>query len=104
MGHMSKFMVVHNDPQIKWEVVQENWRKLAKLEVVRWERTYFNSAVGVRYCVWFAPNKEKLENIFKELSIAFESIIDVQETLPDMWGEKWEEHLKQEAQSDTLAF
>lgn len=104
MKDMAKFMVVHNDPLIKWEIVQENWRKLAKLEEVKWDRTFFNRTVGVRYCLWFAPDKEKLENIFKELSIAFESIIEVEETVPDMWGKRWEEHLKKEGQADTLAF
>lgn len=49
MKDMTKFMVVHNDPHIKWEVVQENWRKLAKLEEVKWDRTFYNRTVGVRY-------------------------------------------------------
>lgn len=104
MKQMAKFMVVHNDPDIKWENVEENWRKLAKLEEVKWDRTFFNRTVGARYCLWFSPDKEKLEKIFRDLSIAFESIIEIEETVPDMWGEKWEEHLKKEAQADTLGF
>lgn len=104
MENMTKFMVVHNDPQIKWQAIQENWRKLARIEEAKWDRTFFNRTVGVRFCIWFAPNREKLETIFKELSIAFESIVAVEETLPDMWGEKWEEHLRKEERADTLAF
>lgn len=104
MKRMAKFMVVHNDPHIKWETVQQNWRKLGLVEEAKWDRTFFNSTVGVRYCLWIAPGRDKLEKIFKDLSIAFESIIEVKETLPDMWGENWQKHLEEEQQADTLAF
>lgn len=104
MKQMAKFMVVHNDPNIEWEKVEENWRKLAQLEEVKWDRTFFNRAVGARYCLWFAPDKEKLERVFKDLSISFESVVEVEETVPDMWGKKWEEHLEKEKHADTLGF
>jgi hypothetical protein len=77
---------------------------LAGLEEVKWDRTFFNRTVGARYCLWFAPDKEKLEKVFQDLSIAFESIVEIEETVPDMWGETWEEHLKKEAHADTLGF
>ncbi len=104
MKNVTKFMVVHNDPHIKWEDVEQNWRKLAKLEDVKWDRTYFNRTVGVRYCLWFSPSQEKLESVFENLSINYESIVEVEETLPDLWGKMWEEHLKEEEKADTLAF
>jgi hypothetical protein len=51
-----------------------------------------------------APNEETLSSIFKELDIAYESIIEVEETVPDLWGKKWQEHLKAEATASTLGF
>ena len=45
-----------------------------------------------------------LEIIFAELDIGYASIIEVEETVPDLWGRKWQEHLKADATADTLAF
>jgi hypothetical protein len=44
-----------------------------------------------------------MEKIFGDLEISFESMTEVQETKPDMWGRKWKEHLEAEATADTLA-
>jgi hypothetical protein len=46
-----------------------------------------------------------LEEIFDDLAISLETIVEVEETVPDLWGKKrWEEHLAEEAKADTLAF
>jgi hypothetical protein len=31
MEDLKRFMVVHDDPEIKWEHGERNWRKLAQL-------------------------------------------------------------------------
>jgi len=46
MAKLLKYMVVHNDPQISWEKVEENWAKLAKVEKCTWVRTCFNKEKG----------------------------------------------------------
>jgi hypothetical protein len=102
MAKTTKFMVVHNNPGIDCNVVQANWRKLANVESATWVRTYFNEEKGVRYCIWLAPDEKELEKIFSEMDVSFESITRVEETVPDLWGEKWEEHLKQDAAADNL--
>jgi hypothetical protein len=104
MGKMQKFMVVHNDPEISWEKVEANWGKLANIEEATWVRTYFNRELGIRYCFWLAPNRATLTAIFTDLNISFDTIVEVQETCPDLWGEKWQEHLAAEAEADTLGF
>jgi len=104
MAKLMKFMVVHRDPNVSWEKVEKNWRKLANVETVTWVRTCFNKKEGVRYCVWLAPEADDLKKIFTDLNIAWESIIEVEETVPDLWGKKWEEHLAAEEKADTLAF
>ena len=101
---LRKFMVIHVDPDIRWETVEKNWRQLASIEAAKWERTYFNRKQGVRYCLWHAPNEELLGKIFAELDLKYESIVMVEETVPDIWGSRWEEHLQQDGKADTLAF
>jgi len=102
MGKWNKYMMVHNNPEIDCEEVQANWRKLAQVEAGTWIRTYFNEKKGVRYCLWMAPSEEDLKNIFTEIGISWDSIIQVEETVPDLWGEKWNDHLKNDAVADNL--
>ena len=104
MARDKNFMVVHNDPNISWTKVEENWIKLANVEAAIWVRTYFNRKKGVRYCLWLASDEKKLVNIFDELDISWESVVEVEETIPDLWGKKWKEHLAAEEKADTLAF
>ncbi len=104
MAKMRKYMIVHNDPNISWDKVEENWGKLATIETCTWVRTFFNKKKGVRYCEWLAPGEKELKSIFAELNISFESVTEVEETVPDLWGKKWEEHLAAEAKASTLGF
>jgi hypothetical protein len=99
---MKTYMVVHRDPALSWDVVERNWRRLATVEAATWITTYYNVDQGVRYCVWYAMDKATLEKTFRDLEIAFESMTEVEETKPDLWGEKWEEHLEADALADTL--
>jgi len=102
MGKLKKYMMVHTTPGKDCEDVQANWRKLANVETATWVRTYFNENKGVRYCIWLAPGEEELKNIFTEIGISWDSITSVEETVPDLWGEKWDEHLKKDAVADNL--
>ena len=102
MSKMNKYMMVHNNPGIDCEEVQANWRKLTEVETGTWIRTYFNEEKGIRYCIWLAASEENLKNICTELDISWDSIILVEETVPDLWGKKWDEHLKEESNADTL--
>jgi hypothetical protein len=104
MAKMAKYMVVHKDPKITWDKVEENWGKLANVEKATWVRTCFNREKGERFCVWLAPDEAVLQSIFDELDVAYESITEVEETVPDLWGKKWEEHLAAEAKASTLGF
>ncbi|MBS3756768.1 MAG: DUF4242 domain-containing protein [Desulfobacterales bacterium] len=102
MAKMQKFMVVHHNPGIDCNVVQENWRKMAEVEPATWVRTYINTDEGWRFCVWLSPDAQELEKIFQEMNVSWERIVPVEETTPDMWGEKWEEHLKADQYADNL--
>jgi len=104
MAKMLKYMVVHKNPNISWEKVEENWKKLANVEICTWVRTFFNREKGVRYCEWLAPDESTLKSSFADLDISFESILEVEETVPDLWGKKWKEHLAAEEKASTKAF
>ncbi|MBW2410129.1 MAG: DUF4242 domain-containing protein, partial [Deltaproteobacteria bacterium] len=65
MNKMLKYMVVHVDPNIPWEKVEENWAKLANVGQATWVRTCYNKAKGIRYCVWLAPGEKVLASIFE---------------------------------------
>lgn len=99
---MKTYMVVHRDPELSWDVVEKNWRKLARVEAAKWITTYYNVDEGVRFCVWHAPDTGTLKKTFDDIDVSFESMTEVEETKPDMWGGKWEEHLEAEATADTL--
>jgi hypothetical protein len=102
MTKLNKFMVVHNNPGVDCGVVQENWRKLAAEESATWVRTYFNEGQGKRYCVWLASGEEVLQGIFDKMNVSYEAIVPVEETVPDLWGSRWNEHLKKDAAADNL--
>jgi len=72
------------------------------VETGTWIRTYYNEEKGIRYCIWLAPSEEDLKNIFTEIGISWDSIVPVEETVPDLWGEKWNEHLEKDPAADTL--
>lgn len=84
MNKFKKFMAVHNNPGVDCHVVQANLRKRAKIESAKWIRTYFNEKEGIRYCLWLARSPEELKNIFTEMDVPWESIIQVEEASSDM--------------------
>jgi hypothetical protein len=103
MEQMKTFMAYHYDPDVDCSVVQANWRKLAAVEKAKWIKTYYSEAKGMRYCVWRAPDEETLKHIFTDMNVSWETIVAVEETTPDMWGEeKWLEHLAAEETADNI--
>ena len=46
--------------------------------------------------------EEDLKNIFTKIGISWDSIFQVKETIPDLWGERWNDHLEKEKVADTL--
>jgi hypothetical protein len=39
-----------------------------------------------------------------DLQISYESMVEVEETVPDLWGKRWEEHLAAEETASTRGF
>lgn len=72
------------------------------MEQANWERTYFNSEKGLRFCVWLADSEEQLKKIFTDMNVSWESIVPVEETVPDLWGDQWTEHLEKEKTAANL--
>jgi len=68
----------------------------------RRKRCNRNEEKGMRYCIWLSPDENELKKIFDEMKVSYETILPVVETVPDMWGDQWQEHLKKEQSADTL--
>ena len=102
MTKLNKFMAVHNNPGVDCGVVQANWRKLAEVEKATWVRTYYNEGQGKRYCIWLATGEDVLKDIFNKMDVSYEAIVPVEETEPNLWGSKWDDHLKKDAAADNL--
>jgi hypothetical protein len=101
MRKMKNFMVVHRDPQVPWQKVEENWSKMVDLEPATWLRTYYNVNEKLRFCLWLAPNEEALIKIFADFQIRWESISEVEETIPDIWSKKYRALTEAEEREDT---
>ena len=56
---MKKFMAVHKEPELSWEIVEDNWRKLAQVETAEWVKTYYNQLL-------LNTSKAKIGVIFDE--------------------------------------
>lgn len=54
--------------------------------------------------IWLASGVKDLKEIFNSVEAKWESILEVEETVPDLWGAKWAEHLQAEASADTRGF
>lgn len=104
MAKAKKFMVYHKDPKVSWKKIEENWARSANIETATWVRTYYNKKEKVRYCLWLAPDEKNLEKVFKKLGVSYESLIEIEETVPDLWGKKWKDHLSADSKSATLGF
>ena len=102
MANVNKYMVIHNNPGIDCNEVQANWREMAAVKAATWVNSYYNEEKGLRYAIWLAPKDDDLKNILSDIGTKWESVIPVVETSPDMWGEKWEEHLARDATADNL--
>lgn len=101
MKKMKSFMVVHKDPRVSWDKVEENWSRIVDLEQATWLRTYYNLQEKVRFCLWLSPNEEILKKIFSDFQIAWESILEVEETIPDIWAKKYRAQMEAEEKEDT---
>ena len=100
MKRMKNYMVVHRDPQVSWDVIEKNWSKMVDLEPATWLRTYYNMDEKVRFCMWLAPNEGALKKIFADFKISWESILEVKETIPDIWAREYREQMEAEERED----
>jgi Nickel responsive protein SCO4226-like len=100
MKRRISYMVVHRDPNVRWEKVEENWSRMVDLESATWLRTYYNRNEKLRFCLWLAPNEETLKKIFADFQISWESILEVEETIPDIWARKYQAQMEAEERED----
>ena len=72
---MPRFIAVHTAP-----FTEEQFKEMAKVSFppgVSWKRTYCDFEDNKHFCEWEAPNKEAIEQICREKSIAFDAVYPV---------------------------
>ncbi len=69
---------------MSWDKVEENGGKGANVETATWILTCFNKEKGICYCVWLALGEDELKSIFSEFDVSWESMLEVEETCPDL--------------------
>ena len=74
---------------------------MVDLKPATWLRTYYNVNEKVRFCLWLAPNEAALKKIFSDFHIRWESITEVEETIPDIWARKYRAQIEAEEREDT---
>jgi Nickel responsive protein SCO4226-like len=82
---MPHYLCVHNEPSVPRETVEARWVSLAQEKRAIWVKTWYNWAIGKRYCWWEAAGPEVLERIFQEHEVTWEDITQVQLTTPRDW-------------------
>ncbi len=86
---MARYLVAHNVVSIYED--QEDWirdwsglRQRAKADA-RWTSSWYCSETNRMYCEWDAPNREVVEQIFRELGIPWSLLIEVEVTTGSRW-------------------
>lgn len=82
---MPKYLVTHHETNIDRILLETRWSEAARETRARWQMTLFRSDLGERYCEWDAPNKETLEEIFRDLGIKWSEIVEVEVTEASDW-------------------
>jgi hypothetical protein len=82
---MAYYLSIHYEPSVPREKVEGRWIELARERRALWVRTWFNLHVGKRFCWWDAPDKDALEEIFRDHDIPWDEIVQVEHTTPADW-------------------
>lgn len=82
---MPTFLTIHQENHVDRVTLESRWTEISRDRRAAWQMTLFNLELGKRYCEWEAPNKEAIEQIFRELGIKWTEILEVGVTLSSNW-------------------
>jgi hypothetical protein len=86
---MPHYLTIHEEPSATRKQIEARWVKLAEERRAIWVRTWYNFEAGKRFCWWDAPDRETLEEIFKDHGTTWTDICKVKLTTPSDW--RWPE-------------
>ena len=72
---MPRFIAVHTAP-----FTEEQLKEMAKTSFppgISWNRTFCDFADNKHFCEWEAPNKEAIEQVFREKNVPFDAVYPV---------------------------
>jgi len=82
---MPKYLITHDETNIDRILLETRWSEAAHATRGHWQMTLFGSDLGERYCEWDAPNKEAIEEMFRDLGIKWSEIVEVEVTKASEW-------------------
>ena len=82
---MPKFMTIHNESNLDRVTLESRWTEISMDLRADWKMTLYNLERGIRFCEWNAPNTESIEEIFRDLGIAWSEILEVEATQSSEW-------------------
>jgi len=86
---MPHYLSIHDEPSVPKEEVESRWTNLAQESRAVWVKTWHALELTRRFCWWDAPDKETLEQIFRDYEITWTEIMPVRLTIPSEW--RWRE-------------
>jgi hypothetical protein len=82
---MPTYLTIHQENDVDRVTLESRWTEISRDRRAAWQMTLFNVELGKRFCEWEAPNKEVIEQIFKELGIKWSEILEVGVTISSRW-------------------
>jgi hypothetical protein len=82
---MPTFLTIHHESHVDTVTLESRWTEISRDRRAAWQATLFNVELGRRYCEWEAPNREVIEQIFRELGIKWTEILEVRVTISSQW-------------------
>jgi hypothetical protein len=74
---MARFIAVHTMPMTEEQAMEMAKNLPPTPEGVTWKQTYADFQTGKAFCEWLAPNKESIEQVFKDWKMPYDAIYPV---------------------------
>jgi hypothetical protein len=74
---MPRFIAVHTMPMTEEQAMEMTKNLPPTPEGVAWKQTYSDFQDGKFFCEWLAPDKESIEQVFKDWKMPYDAIYPV---------------------------
>ncbi|MEW6351909.1 MAG: two-CW domain-containing protein [Thermodesulfobacteriota bacterium] len=82
---MPVYMTLHEETFVSRILLESRWTEIAREDRATWQMTFFNVAMGKRFCLWEANDPGPIRQIFRDLGITWTDMFEVEETSASRW-------------------